>query len=61
MPQIQGQMWVCEKKWCDFVSYCPDIKCKFPLLIDRVMRDEQYIDALRWDTDKFIKEMKELL
>lgn len=61
LPQIQGQMWVCEKQWCDFVSYCPDIKCDKPLLIHRVKRDEKYIDSLRWDVDKFIKELKEKL
>lgn len=60
-PQVQGQMWVCEKQWCDFVSYCPDIKCDKPLLIHRVKRDEKYIDGLRWEVDKFIKELKEKL
>ena len=34
-PQIRGQMWLCERDWCDLVVYHP----KFPLLVHRVERD----------------------
>ena len=42
VPQIQGQMWVLGLKWCDFVSYHPQLP---PTLI-RVTRDEGFIEAL---------------
>ncbi len=34
-PQIRGQLWLCERDWCDLVVYHP----KFPLLVHRVERD----------------------
>ena len=40
--QVQGQMWVCNRKWNDFVSYYPALK---PLIV-RVNRDEEFITKL---------------
>lgn len=42
VPQVQGQLLVTGREWCDFLSYHPDMK---PLLI-RVERDEQFIKVL---------------
>lgn len=58
-PQIQGQMWVCERAWCDFVSYDP--RHKTPLFIHRVWRDDEYIARLSKACDEFIIELKEML
>lgn len=55
IPQVQGQMWVCERDWADFMSYCPGIK---PLIV-RVYRDEKYIKALSDEIEKFVEEMLE--
>lgn len=41
-PQVQGQLWVAEKEFVDFVSYWP----KMPLFIKRIYRDEPYIKLL---------------
>ena len=53
VPQIQGQLWVCERDWCDFLSYCPGLP---PMLI-RCERDEDYIgklaERMKWFLDKF--------
>lgn len=43
VPQVQGQLWVTGRRWCDFFSYHP---AHAPLMI-RVARDEAYIDKLR--------------
>jgi len=40
--QVQGGLWLAERKWWDFVSYCP----KLPLLRVTVERDEEYIAKL---------------
>jgi hypothetical protein len=40
--QVMGQLWICEREWCDFLAYHPKMK---PLLI-RVERDEEFISAL---------------
>ena len=42
MPQIQGQMAVTGRKWCDFFSYHPSM----PPVRVRVERDETYIEKL---------------
>jgi hypothetical protein len=44
--QIQGQLWVTGRKWCDFVSFHPDFPENAQLIVRRVMRDEAYIAAL---------------
>lgn len=38
--QVQGQLWICEREFCDFVSYWP----KLPIFITRVYRDDEYIN-----------------
>jgi hypothetical protein len=42
MAQLQGQLWVAEREWVDFMSYCK----KMPPFIKRVYRDESYIKQL---------------
>lgn len=44
--QVQGQLWVCERDWCDFVSFDPRQKEKQRMVIVRVFRDEAYIARL---------------
>ena len=39
--QIRGQMWLYDKPWCDFVSYCPDFPVNKQLYIFRVERDAE--------------------
>ena len=41
--QVQGQLWIAERTWCDVVSYHPD----FDPVVERVERDEKFIDTLR--------------
>jgi hypothetical protein len=45
-PQIQGQLWVTGRQWCDFVSYDPRMPESHRLLKIRVKRDQAYIDHL---------------
>jgi hypothetical protein len=55
--QVQGNIWLCERKWWDFVSYCP----KLPLLVVRVERDDDYIAGLSKAVDQFNAELTELV
>lgn len=55
-PQVQGQLWVAEREWCDFVSYWP----KLPPFIIRVHRDEAYIAELQTGVAKFLDELNAL-
>ena len=40
--QVQGQLWVAERDWVDFMSYHPTM----PPMVVRVERDEAYIEQL---------------
>jgi putative phage-type endonuclease len=42
IPQVQGQMWVTDREWCDFMAYHPDMT----VLLVRVERDQEFIDKL---------------
>jgi putative phage-type endonuclease len=43
VAQVQGQMLVTGRKWCDFLSYHPDLR---PLLV-HVRRDDKFIAILK--------------
>ena len=53
VPQLQGQLWIAEREWVDFVSYWP----KARPFIKRVHRDEPYIKALAAAVDQFENEL----
>lgn len=53
MAQLQGNLWVAEREWIDFVSYWP----KMPLFVKRVYRDEIYIKNLAAEVDLFNAEL----
>jgi hypothetical protein len=40
--QVQGCIWIAEREWWDFVSYCPGL----PLLVVREFRDDEYVAKL---------------
>ncbi|MDA3853324.1 MAG: YqaJ viral recombinase family protein [Bacteroidales bacterium] len=55
VPQVQGQLWVMDREYCDFFVYHPDIDN----FLIRVERDEKYITTLSGLVNKFIEEMLE--
>lgn len=59
--QIQMQLWVTERKWCDFVSFDPRIDCAAGYLQQRVERDEEYIEEMRAKVYAFIDRMNLLI
>lgn len=56
--QIQGQLWVTGRSWCDFVSYYPAALDNAKLVIRRVYRDEKYIANLEQEIIKFNEEVR---
>ena len=56
LKQIHGAIWVCEREWCDFVSYWPGL----PTFIKRVYRDEKIITDLKTGITDFYAEMLSL-
>lgn len=56
VAQVQGQLWVAEREYVDFVSYWP----KTPLFVKRVPRDEFYINELAAEVERFCAELDDL-
>lgn len=56
VAQVQGQLWVSGRQWCDFVSYWP----KLPLFVVRVERDDAYIATLSVEVMAFCEELEAL-
>jgi len=44
--QIQGQLWVAEREWCDATSYDPRFPAGLHLAVKRVHRDDKAIAEL---------------
>ncbi len=55
--QIQGHIWIGEKDWCDFVSYCPEMPENKQLYIYRVMRDNNMIASMNLRINLFKEEV----
>ena len=55
--QIQMQLWVTEREWCDFVSFDPRLNCGASYLQERVYRDEEYISDMKIKVYAFVDEM----
>lgn len=53
VAQVQGQLWISGRQWCDFVSYWP----KLPLFRIRVPRDDAYIALLQAEVQAFNAEL----
>lgn len=60
VPQIQGQMWVTGRKWCDFVSYDPRFPERLQLFWVRVDRDDSYIATLAAEVQVFLAEVQSM-
>ena len=57
MPQIQGNLWITGRDWCDLVIGWP----KLPLFTARVKRDEPYMANLRRELERFNQELNEMV
>lgn len=55
--QVQGQMWITGRKWCDFVSYEPRLPENAQMIIIRVERDDRYIAELEKEVSDFMVEV----
>ena len=53
--QVHGGLIICERQWCDFISYSPDFK---PLLV-RVVPDD-FTEKLREVIDEFLETLAEV-
>lgn len=59
VAQVQGQLWITGRKWCDFISYDPRFPINAQIFITRIERDEQYIKDLESELTKFLEEVEQ--
>lgn len=57
MPQLQGQMWITGRQWCDFVSYDPRMPAELQLHVQRINRDPAYVADLERRVTEFLAEV----
>lgn len=60
-PQIQGQLWITGRDWCDFVSYDPRMPEHLRLYIQRIERNDEFIANLEAEIRRFIAEVDEMV
>ncbi len=56
--QIQMQLWVAQREWCDFVSFDPRLPESCGYLQERVYRDEEYIKSMESKINEFTDNMQ---
>jgi putative phage-type endonuclease len=57
MAQIQWQMACTGRNWCDFVSYDPRMPENMCMFVQRVDRDEAYIEEIIKEVNLFLSEL----
>lgn len=60
MVQIQFNLFVLNRKWCDFINYNENFKDK-PILIQRVERDEEMIEEIKAKLEEAKQEVNEII
>ena len=55
--QVQGQMWITGRDWCDFVSFDPRMPVELQLHVQRIERDEAFIADLERRVSSFLSEV----
>jgi len=58
MPQVQGRLWLTSRMWCDFVSFDPTLPENAQLFIERIERDDAYIENLKLEVALFLDEVE---
>ena len=61
VKQVQAQLWITGRAWCDFVSFDPRLPPRNQLLVVRVFRDEKLIAEMETETVKFLGEVTSLI
>jgi len=54
VAQVQGQLWITGRQWCDFISFDPRIPPALQLYFERICRNDSYIAGLETEIRKFL-------
>lgn len=58
--QIQGYLWLTGRKWCDFVSYDPDMPQPLDIAVVRVDRDDNIIEAIQTIITEVVEKINQI-
>jgi len=61
MAQIQGQMWLTGRQWCDFVSFDPRMPADLQLYVQRSPRNLEFIATLEREIVTFLGEVDDIV
>ncbi|HEY2202560.1 MAG TPA: YqaJ viral recombinase family protein, partial [Solirubrobacteraceae bacterium] len=61
LTQMQWQLAVTGRAWCDFVSYDPRLPTDLQLFVQRIERDPVRIDDLEREVRAFLEEVESLV
>jgi len=59
-PQIQGSMWIFEKEYWEYVSFCPEFP-EQPIFVHTVYRDEEMIKLIEESALKGVEEIDDFV
>ena len=61
VPQVQFQLLVTGRKWCDFVSYHPMFPKHLQIFVKRIEADPVYQKELEAEVKQFLKEVDDVI
>jgi len=61
VKQIQCQLWVTDREWCDFVSFDPRLPTRNQLFVVRAKRDEKLMREMEVEVTQFLEEVNKLI
>ena len=59
--QIQCQLWVTGRSWCDFISFDPRLPQRNQLFVKRCFRDEALMAEMEKEIREFLQEIEYLI
>lgn len=61
VEQVQGQLWISGRAWCDFISFDDRFPASMQLVVIRVLRDEETIGRMDRRVTAFAGRVRETL
>ena len=53
IDQVNGCLWITGRKWCDLITWAPDMPAGLQMTVQRIERDDDAIEALEADLVAF--------
>jgi putative phage-type endonuclease len=57
LAQVQGQLWITGRDWCDFISFDPRMPPELQLYVQRINRDPGFIADLQAEVTSFLEQV----